>query len=120
MYRWYNANTEALSERDCVCRAISTALRLPFAATDHLLMLVSDHWQCPELCMCCYRHLLEDIFGLSPQNAEGETVDSISSSHPKDTVIIRINGHLTCSIGGVILDTWDCRDELVDVYWLSN
>ena len=118
MYRYYNANPGKLSEQDCVTRAISTALSLPYMVTRRLIRLCADNWRCEELCVCCYHHLLEDIYGLSPVYPEGETVEAVSSSHPDDKVIIRIQGHLTCSIHGVILDTWDCRDELVDVFWV--
>ena len=118
MFKWFNSNTHELSEKDCVCRAISTALRIPFDVTARLLDLVADRWQCPTLCVCCYRHLLEDVFGMTPIDAAGQTVGGIASTHLRDVVIVRIEGHLTVSVGGVVLDTWDCRGEVADCFWV--
>lgn len=33
-------------------------------------------------------------------------------------LIIRVDGHLTCSMYGVVTDIWDCSEEMVDRYWV--
>lgn len=38
----------------------------------------------------------------------------------QDALLIRVHGHLTCSINGIILDTWDCSNEKVDKLWIVN
>lgn len=34
--------------------------------------------------------------------------------------MLRVHGHLTCSINGIILDTWDCSNEKFDKLWIVN
>lgn len=36
-----------------------------------------------------------------------------AESHPKGSYILRMAGHLSSCVDGVILDTWDCRDKCV-------
>lgn len=33
--------------------------------------------------------------------------------HPTGSYILRMAGHLSSCVDGVILDTWDCRDKCV-------
>jgi hypothetical protein len=46
------------------------------------------------------------------------TVGDVAAEHDERRLIIRVEGHLTCSIMGDVIDIWDCSDELVDCYWL--
>lgn len=36
------------------------------------------------------------------------------------TIVIRIEGHLTCAVDGVIYDTWNCSDKVADCFWIVN
>jgi hypothetical protein len=45
-------------------------------------------------------------------------VREIAERYPRRKVIIRVDGHLTCSMYGVVTDIWDCSEELVDRYWV--
>jgi hypothetical protein len=104
---------------DCVCRAISTATGLNYEAVNRLLGLTASWYQCDKLCVCCYHNLLERVLGYSRQTCiNGETVEQIAKNHPQDKVIIRIEGHLTSSIKGTVVDIWDCTDKPVDCYWI--
>ena len=116
-YSYYNTNPWRQNKGDCVCRAISAALDIKYVAVERLLELISDHHGCDKLCICCYHHLLEDIFGLVPEYAEGETIGEIAADHPGHKLLIRAEGHLTCSMYGVVVDTWDCTDEIADCFW---
>lgn len=119
MYRFYNRNPEKIIEEDCVCRAISTALGIRYHAADRLLDLIAEQEGCDKLCVCCYHRLLEDIFGLKVRYCYfEETVRDIALDHPNEKVIIRVDGHLTCSVMGAVLDIWDCSDEPVDCFWI--
>lgn len=46
------------------------------------------------------------------------TVNDACHRYPHGTLLVRVNGHLTTIIDGVIHDTWDCGNELVDIIWL--
>lgn len=120
-YIYYNENPYKYEEEDCVCRAISLGLNIPYNAVNKLLELSAERNRCDKLCVCCYHHLLEDVFGYVYKSVNfTETVKSVAEKHPRDKVIIRIDGHLTCAVSGVIYDLWDCTQEYVDCYWVTN
>ena len=102
-----------------MCRAISTATGLYYDAILNLLEIVSDRFECEELCVCCYRHLLEDIlcFPCTECNFK-KTVEDIALEFPKNRIIVRIDAHLTSVINGTVLDLWDCSKEHVDCFWI--
>lgn len=119
MYRFYNRNPDGKREEDCVCRAISTALGIPYRAAGRLLDLVAEVEGCETLCVCCYHSLLEDVFGLPVRYVDfEETVGEVSKRNRGRKLLIRVEGHLTCSAYGEVLDIWDCTGELVDCYWI--
>jgi hypothetical protein len=120
-YKYYNHNPNNLKLKDCVCRAISTAVGLRYEAVDNLLELTANFNKCDKLCVCCYNKLLEDILCYDRVDCNFKrTVNEIAESHPRDKVIIRVDAHLTTSIYGNILDIWDCSEELVDCYWIVS
>lgn len=114
----YNANPWGLDEEDCVTRAISAALNIKYVAVGRLLELVASYRKCDKLCVCCYHYLLEEVFGLEPIFCGGNRVGEIAADHPGRKLLIRVDGHLTCSMYGVVIDTWDCTDEIVDCFWI--
>lgn len=119
-FAYYNSNPHGYEEEDCVCRAIKLALNLDYDVVDRLLTLVADHRQCDKLCLNCYHYLLEDIFNLPVRYCENsETVKDIARRFPRNVLLIRIQGHLTCAVYGVIFDLWDCGSEQADCYWIT-
>lgn len=117
-YRFYNANPLGNIEQDCVCRAISKATDIPYEIVEIKLEAIGELFECEELCVCCYHHLLEKVFGLKQKFANGKTVKEIAKEFDDCKVIIRIEGHLTCSLYGIVYDIWDCTDEIADVFWI--
>jgi hypothetical protein len=62
---------------------------------------------------------MEGVYGLDPVYCDfDKTVREIAERYPRRKVIIRVDGHLTCSIYGVVTDIWDCSEEPVDRYWV--
>jgi hypothetical protein len=118
-YAYYNANIDKIEEEDCVCRAISVGLSIPYLAVEKLLDIVSYYYGCDPLQKCCYHHIMEDIFNVPVRYCQyGETVGEIAEQYPNNKVIIRIDGHLTCSVHGVICDIWRCNEKEADCYWI--
>ena len=115
---YYNRNPWESEKEDCVCRSISAALNIEYAAVNNLLDLISEVNNCDKLCVCCYHRLLEGIFGLHPVNGRGRPVGDVAVDYSGKKLIIRTEGHLTCSMYGVVLDTWDCTEEIVDCFWV--
>ena len=116
---YYNRNPDKLEIKDCVCRAISTATGLNYDATNNLLNLAARYYDCDKLCVCCYQHLLEDILCYQRIDCRfKKSVNEVANSYLRDTLIIRVDRHLTCSVKGTPLDIWDCKNELVDCFWI--
>lgn len=117
-YTYYNKNPLKNIENDCVCRAISTALDRDYYEIEDLLYQNSNKCDCNMLTKSCYRQLLERHFGLKVHNGKGRTVEEIAYSYPNNNVIMRVYGHLTCSIKGEVIDIFDCSNEIVDEFWV--
>lgn len=118
MFKYYNINPRGETENDCVNRAISLALNCDYAFIYYLLYDNSIEGECDMLVKGCYRHILEDYFYLKPRSARGKTVAEIGRMYPYNNVIVRIDGHLTAVINGVVNDIWDCSNEIADEYWV--
>lgn len=104
-YKFYNRNPDGYFEEDCVCRAISTATSLPYEAVSNLLEVVANLYGCDKLCVCCYHRLLEDVLTYKRVDAfEEMSVETLAYKYPRDIIIARIDGHLTCIVKGCILD----------------
>ena len=118
---YYNDNPYRIEEEDCVCRAISRSLKIGYEVAEGLLTLAAEHNNCNKLCVCCYNFLLEDIFKLPDKYPQGiEKVADIVDRFPNNTLIIRIDGHLTMAENGCIFDLWDCRQRIVDKFWIAS
>lgn len=117
-YHYFNANPLNRKEKDCVCRAISRAFRLSYNEVEHKLALIGELFDCDKLCVCCYSHLLEEVFGLQPHYAHGKTVNELAREYSRQTILIRLNGHLTVVENGVLYDIYDCRNAVADMFWI--
>jgi hypothetical protein len=116
---YYNVNPLKIEEEDCVCRAITLASELPYYTVCKLLELSAEHNDCEKLCVNCYEHLLTEVLGYTIKLPKySATIEEIVNRYPNNTLILRINYHLTCAINGTIYDLWDCRDMLVDMFWI--
>lgn len=118
-FNYYNANTDGREEEDCVTRAISLATKISYNGISRLLDMIASYYGCQKLNCGCYGRLLTDIFGFPVRYGEdAETVEDIAKKYKYNTLLIRIDGHLTTSIAGVIFDIWDCSKKIVDKYWI--
>lgn len=118
MYKYLNVNPENRKESDCVVRAISLATDSDYYLVEKLLLNIGDIYSCDELCLQCYNQLLSGEIGYTRYNGKGKTVEEISESHKDKILLIRIDGHLTCSMFGTIFDIWDCTKKICDVFWI--
>lgn len=118
IYKYYNHNPNNDILNDCVCKAISTATGLNYDAVDNLLNITADINNCDKLCVCCYHNLLDDILCYERVDCNYEyTVEEIARKYYRDTLIVRIKGHLTSVVKGRVLDIWDCSSKYVDCFW---
>lgn len=117
-YKFLNLNPLGKREQDCVCRAISLALNEDYYTIESKLNLIGNLFDCEELCVCCYKHLLDYVYGLDRiEEYRGHTIEEFANHNPYGVFLVRVSGHLTCVIDNKIVDTWDCRNEIVDLIW---
>lgn len=119
-FTYYNNNPLSLEEEDCVTRAIALASNLPYSAIKDKLYYMAQLLDCNALCVCCYSKLLDYIFQYDRVPCKGYTVGEIVQKYDNSTLLIRMNGHLTCAIDGTLLDLWDSSEELADIVWVVN
>lgn len=117
-FYYHNINPDKKIEHDCVTRAISLASGIPYKAVEKLLKITAQENECDELCVCCYHHLLEDVLGYRVKYPHNLTVAEVASEYKNNTLIVRIDGHLTCCVCGVCIDIWDCTQEKVNCFWI--
>lgn len=117
MFRYLNINPLGLKEEDCVTRAIALASGYSYAEIQDKLYYISELLECERLCVCCYQHLLTDVFKYDKVYCRGMTVAEFAALHPEGVYLIRMNGHLSVLINGVIRDLWDCSDEYLTDVW---
>lgn len=117
-YVYYNSNPLSLHEEDCVNRAINTALDVDYYKVKKQLVLIAELFDCEALCVCCYERLLELVYHLKRMdNFKGMPIWEFCEMFKSGTFIIRVDGHLTCVIDGIIHDIWNCEDEIIDIVW---
>lgn len=115
---YYNNNPYGLKEEDCVTRAITLASGcFTYEEVKKKLQLIAELFNCEKLCVCCYRHLLDDVFKYHRVNCDGYLVGEFADDNPIGVYLLRINGHITCLIDGTIYDLWDCRNEFITDAW---
>ena len=123
MYKYYNANALNKYEDDCVIRAISCATGKSW---DYVYDYLSDIAQ--------YEGTLLDkkafVVGYLDRtysrldNLPRASVGQVSGMFPHNTLLITMNGHITCSkpskYGPTIYDTFDCRDREAEYVWIVD
>ncbi len=118
-YIYYNANPLGRQVNDCAVRAISLAENSSWDETyDKLSAYAKERGM-----------LLDEAKFLEPyldskypkvyyrctkcNKSLGELLPTIR----KGIYLITMKGHITCSINGVVFDTWDCTERTVWCIW---
>ena len=119
MFKYHNENPNGYEVPDCVIRAIKLACNIPsYYDVVDLLKRNGDEFNCDELCVCCYEKLLDYDFKLPHLTSSNKTVEEVAKDFPYNTLLIRMDGHITVSINSVIHDIWDCSYEFVTDFWI--
>lgn len=118
-YVYRNVNPKQDTIEDCVTRAITTVTNLDYNSVVNLLNWTARVYGCDKLNVNCYCNLLSDIFQYKSYECyDNETVSYIAKCFPNSKLLIRIEGHLTCSLYGSVNDIWDCSNKIVDRFWV--
>lgn len=119
MYKYFNAEPDDQHLSDCVIRAMSLALAVPYYEIVRILFNNGIINECEEVCLDCYSNILEKL-GFVKNKVDNRTIGEIATENADKILLIRMNGHLTCSIDGCIYDIWDCSNEIADRYWIID
>lgn len=118
-FKYYNNNPLKKRTGDCVIRATALALGKDWNEASDLLHQKSKQGCCEMSCLCCYKDLFDNDLKFK-RVFDGEdyiTAGEIAMLHKDKVLLIRLDGHLTCSKNGIIYDTWDCSDLEADIAW---
>ena len=121
MFKEFNAHPKGIKTGDCVVRAIATATKKDYLECRRELNQAKR-----ELGHSAYKDTkflydyLKDYPRLIFKPVKGEPRikgSDFTELHPKGTYILKMAGHITACIDGVILDTWDCTYRSVYTAW---
>lgn len=117
-FKYWNVNPQHKIENDCVTRAITEATGLPYEKVQEKLYYIGKLLECDSLCVCCYSFLLTYIFKFKQiLSAKGLKIKELCYEYPQGIYLVRVNQHLSVVENGVILDTWDCSNEIITDCW---
>ena len=116
-FKYLNINPNGEEIGDCVTRAIALATGMNYFDVAEDLIMSADILGCDALYLCCYTHLLDDIYNFPQVECEGYTVGEFADLHPIGRYIVRMDSHLSCIIDNCIYDIWNCKDEILSRAW---
>jgi hypothetical protein len=119
-YKYHNENPNGYHIPDCVIRAITTATGLSYYDVICKLKINGDLFHCDELNVRCYEKLLDYDFDLPHYVGNDKTASKVAEDFKDYIVILRMDGHLSVSVYGVIHDIWDCSDEIITDFWIVD
>lgn len=118
MYKYYNIHPLNYKLPDCVIRAISLATNTDYYEVVKMLHNNGEEMQCDCLNVRCYEKLLDYDFDLPHYMSYGKTAEEVANDFPNNTLLLRMEGHLSCSINGVIYDIFNCSSQIITDFWL--
>ena len=124
MFKYSNPHPLGKLVKDCVKRAITLATEKDYMEVQRELNRLKKITKCTafndvknykyyiEKILKCNKISFPAIAGESRMNGK-----RFCEQFPKGKYILRMAGHLSCCIDGMINDTWDCSDKCVYNAW---
>lgn len=115
-YKFYNANVLGKYENDCTVRSISLATGKSWDETYERLSDIAQY----EGTMMDDRNFIRKYLDTKYRRlpVKVDKVGEIAAEYPDNILLITMRGHITCSKFGVIYDSFDPRERLVEDAWL--
>ena len=117
-FKYHNMHPDGFHLPDCVIRAISLALNIPYYETTRLLENNGIYFNCDMLNKECYEKLLDFDFNIPHYTSYGKTVQEVADDFPNNILLLRMDGHISVSLFSVIHDIWDCSSKIVTDFWI--
>lgn len=115
MFRYYNANSKNNFINDCVIRAVSTVEEKTWNETYKELSILAMKKGLLLDDVNFVRPLLDSKYKRTCSN--NETIGQFADKHKKGKYLLTTKGHITSLIDGNIVDTWDCRNKVLECAW---
>lgn len=116
MYKFYNNNSLGLFEDDCTIRAISTATGNTWDDTykhlSNIARLNGTMMDDKDFIKKYLDERYERIYDIP------KYVGEVAGAYPDYILLITMRSHITCSMYGTILDSFDCRDQIATNCWI--
>lgn len=114
MFRYYNANPRGRNVHDCTVRAISLATNRTWDETyEELCKFAQAQAIMPDDVTYIDEYLERRYNKVCDCEGKGITVGDFVQQHFYGTYLITMAGHITCSINGVIYDTFDPSSRFI-------
>ena len=114
MFQYYNNNPKGRHVNDCTIRAISLATNRTW---DNVYEELSKFAQAQAIMLDDTSHIDEYLERryrkICDCENKGITVEDFVNSHSNGVYLITMAGHITCSINGVIYDTFDPSSRFI-------
>lgn len=121
LFEIYNAHPKGIKTSDCVVRAISTAFEKDYVTCRRELNQKKREWGFTSYKDTKFIYQFLETFPRYMFKAvKGEPRlkgSYFTKLHPKGTFILKMAGHITLCVDGVIIDTWDCTYRSVYTAW---
>ncbi len=116
MYKYYNANSLGNFVNDCTVRAISTAENKTWDETYNELSDIAQS----KGTMMDDRYFIKWLLDYRYKRIPflPKTVGEVAGEYPDKILLITMDGHITCSKYGIVYDSFDCRDRIVEDAWI--
>lgn len=118
MFKYHNENPNGYKIPDCVIRAITGTTGIDYYQVVKMLYHNGEQLNCETLNVKCYEKLLDNDFNLPHYVSFGKTAEQVANDFPDNTLLLRMNGHLSYSVNGIIFDIWDCSKEIITDFWI--
>lgn len=120
MYKYLNVHPKGLRVGDCVKRAITLACKMDYMEVQREL----NHYKKISGCKCYnendnWKGYVEKVLKLEKLSFPAKAGElrmngtRFCEAFPKGRYILRMAGHLSCCIDGVIYDIWNCSEKCV-------
>ena len=121
MFQEFNAHPKGIKTTDCVVRAISKATNIEYMECRRKLNQLKRDWGFTSYkdTKFLYKYF-EGYPRLIFKAVRGEPRlkgADFTVLHPVGTFVLKMAGHVTVCVDGVILDIWDCTYRSVYTAW---
>lgn len=123
-YVKFNNHPKRLNTSDCVVRAVSKAFNRDYLETRRELNRTKRelNFQSYKDTKFLYKYLenYERIILKAVKGKPRVKGYDFTKMYPEGTFILKMAGHITVMIDGVIYDSWDCRYRSIYTAWRIN